>query len=78
MQVLHRYENGKLVHDVLVSVKVVEKATTLLTEDSIEFIEISKEDAEMLSKVKNRNFKVIADGSRFILKWDPYLHSEVE
>ncbi len=99
---LHRYENGKLVHDVLVSVKVIEdkheevqkgpreeeiqlagvefieKAATLLVKAAIECIEISKEDAKVLSKVENGNFKVITDGSRFILKWDPYLHSSPE
>jgi len=88
MQVLHRLENGQLVHEVaedtpvektqLAGVEFIEKAATLLVEDAIEFIEISKEDAEVLSKVENGNFKVITDGSRFILKWDPYLHSEVE
>ena len=57
----------------LAGVEFIEKATTLLVEDAIEFIEVSKEDAEVLSKVENKNFKVITDGSRFILKWKPYL-----
>lgn len=83
MQVLHRLENGKLVHDVVeeepkeevkvAGVEFIEKADALLAKDVIEFIEISKEDAEVLSKVENGNFKIITDGSRFILKWNPFL-----
>jgi len=54
-------------------VESIEKADALLAKDAIEFIEISKEDAEVLSKVEKGNFKLLTDGSRFILKWNPYL-----
>jgi len=84
LKVLHKLEDGKLIHEVaeeepkeeakVAGVEFIEKADTLLVKDAIEFIEISKEDAEVLSQVENGNFKVITDGSRFVLKWDPFLH----
>jgi len=42
MQVVHRYENGKLVHDVLVSVKVIEKEPEKVQKGPLEETDLSK------------------------------------
>lgn len=68
-------DSGLLIEKAMfVGIKFLKKGETLLVDEEFDVVEIAKEDAEFLSNIENKNFRIVTDGARFILKQDPYLH----